>query len=330
MKKITKPNDYKFIDNALTNDKTYFDYLNRMKTIMLSRFEWVNLPDSMNERYLEKCLYYFGRASFIDTEEYGILNTQTNSNGYLNIYGLPTKLHNRTYNGITFDRKLYQTLSDNPEKQRKEECILVLNDKEGLPTAYTIELFAYRLYLAERTIDTNISAQRTPVLLLCNDKQRLTMENLYSQYDGNKPFIFADKNNGIDLDSIKSIKTEAPYIVDKVSEYKKDIWNEFLTFAGVNNLQTEKAERLISDEANQNNEVINLFLQNYLTPRKLACKQFNDLFGLTGTDKEISVRVRSDLHNVIKNTESVVGDYINDEFKDDIKNEINDGSDIDG
>jgi len=32
-------------------------------------------------------------------------------------------------------------------------------------------------------------------------------------------------------------------------------------------------------------------------------------FGLTGTDKEISVRVRSDLHNIIKNAQSVVNDY---------------------
>lgn len=71
----------------------------------------------------------------------------------------------------------------------------------------------------------------------------------------------------------------------------------------------DKKERLITDEANSNNELINLNLQSYLAPRQEACRQFNEKFGLKGTDKEISVRVRSDLHNIIKNAQSVVNDY---------------------
>ena len=71
----------------------------------------------------------------------------------------------------------------------------------------------------------------------------------------------------------------------------------------------DKKERLITDEANSNNELINLNLQSYLAPRLHACDQFNELFGLKGTDKEISVRVRSDLHNIIKEAQSVVQDY---------------------
>ena len=82
-------------------------------------------------------------------------------------------------------------------------------------------------------------------------------------------------------------------------------------FCGINNIMIDKKERLITDEANSNNELINLNLQSYLAPRQKACKQFNEKFGFTGTDKEISVRVRSDLHNIIKNEESIVTDYNN-------------------
>ena len=46
----------KFIDSAIVNDSTYYDYLNRFKRIALSMFEWVNLPKSMDSRYLELCL----------------------------------------------------------------------------------------------------------------------------------------------------------------------------------------------------------------------------------------------------------------------------------
>ena len=171
-----------------------------------------------------------------------------------------------------------------------------------------MELFALRLYEAERTADVNIKAQKTPVLLLMDEKQRLTMENLYSQYEGNRPVIFGDKNS-LGENVIKAINTQAPFIADKIIDYKKEIWNEALTFLGINNIMVDKKERLITDEANSNNELINLNLQSYLAPRQEACRQFNEKFGFTGTDKEISVRVRSDLHNIIKNAQSIVQDF---------------------
>ena len=171
-----------------------------------------------------------------------------------------------------------------------------------------MELFALRLYEAERTADVNIKAQKTPVLLLMDEKQRLTMENLYSQYEGNRPVIFGDKNS-LGENVIKAINTQAPFIADKIIDYKKEIWNEALTFLGINNIMVDKKERLITDEANSNNELINLNLQSYLAPRQEACRQFNEKFGFTGTNKEISVRVRSDLHNTIKNAQSIVQDF---------------------
>ena len=95
--------------------------------------------------------------------------------------------------------------------------------------------------------------------------------------------------------------------------YKEQIWNEALQFLGINTLTTEKKERLITDEASANNEVINMNLQSFLAPRLQACKEFNEKFGLTGTDKEISVRVRSDLYNIIKQEMSITTDMIKDE-----------------
>ena len=171
-----------------------------------------------------------------------------------------------------------------------------------------MNLFALRLYECERTSDTNLKAQKTPVMLVVDEKQRLLMENLYNQYNGNMPFIFGDKLQ-LDKGLIQAIKTDAPFLLDKLQDYKKEIWNEALTFLGINNIMIDKKERLITDEANSNNELINLNLQSFLAPRKLACEQFNEKFGLTGTDKAIDVRVRSDLHNVIKNVESTVSDY---------------------
>lgn len=301
--KKTKANNREFIDTAYVNDQTYYDYLYRLKKIATSIFEWVNLPSSMNSRYIEECLYYLGTAALLWDDKYGFINTKCSSAGEINIYGLPTKVNCYSY-GYQDMRMLYTGL--NKTKDNKE-CIMVMNTWDRTPTCSTLELFALRLYEAERTCDVNIKAQKTPVMLVVNDTQRLTMKNLYSQYDGNEPFIFGDKDS-LSADTLKAIKTDAPYIADKLMEYKKEIWNEALTFLGINNLSLEKKERLITDEASSNNEVINMNLQSYLVPRKEACKLFNEKFGLTG-DKAIDVRVRSDLFNLIKQNESVINDY---------------------
>lgn len=308
-KRINRKNNYKFLDSAILNDMTYIDYLERFKKVALSVFEWVNLPKTMNSIWLEKCLFYYGQCALLKDVNYGFINTKCTTNGKINLYGLPTSLHCYSYEYQT-NRNLYTGFIDteNKEEQDYKECILVQNNWERTPTAGSMELFALRLYEAEQTAFVNIRAQKTPILLLVDEHSRLTFENMYNQVDGNMPAIFGNKDN-IDPNNYKAIKTDAPFIADKIIDYKKEIWNEALTFLGINNIMVDKKERLITDEANSNNELINLNLQSYLAPRELACKQFNEKFGLAGTDKEISVRVRSDLHNIIKNAQSIVNDY---------------------
>ena len=297
MGKKTKANSKEFFESLYNNQATYADYMNRLKKVATSIFEWVNLPESMNQRYLEETLFYYGMAALLKDEEYGFINTRCASNGVINIYGLPTSL-----NCFSFDfsriKKLYTGLP--MEEGKDDTCILVMNNWDRIPTVATIQLFAYRLYEAETTAMTNIKAQKTPILITVDESQRVMMENMYSQYEGNRPVIFGDKKqlqDGI----IKAIKTDAPFIADKVMDYKK--------------------ERLITDEANSNNELINMNLQSFLIPRQEACKQFNKKYGLEGTDKEVSVRVRSDLINIIKKELSVTKDYENEEVKEVNENE---------
>ena len=225
-KKAIYKNNYKFIDSAVLNSETYFDYLERFKKVALSIFEWVNLPKSMNARWLEFCLFEYGQASLLFDNNYGFINTKCTSSGDINIYGLPNKLNCYSYS-YSSEKRLYTGLYDNIQKET--DCILVMNNWDRTPTLSSMELFAYRLYTAERVIDTNLNAQRTPVLLLVDEKQRTMLENMYSQYEGNRPFIFGDKDI-LNEDMIKAINTDAPYVADKIIDYKKEIWNEALTF----------------------------------------------------------------------------------------------------
>lgn len=291
-----------FRDAIMMNNRTYVDYLERMKKICLSMFEWKNLPDSMNARFLEMCLFYNGQAALLYSDDYGYINTMAADGGYINIYGLPTEINCYSYR-FNERRSLYTT--DTGEEKGKE-CILVLNNYERVPTTATISLFAYRLAEAQRTADTNIKSLRTPILITTDQKQYFTLKKMYEEYDGNTPAIFADKNL-ISADALKAIKTDAPVLLDDIMNYKREIWNEFLTFMGLQNL-SEKKERLISNEVDSNNELINMNLQALLIPRKEACRQFNEKYGLAG-EKAIDVKVRSDLYNIVKQYESITSDY---------------------
>ena len=303
MRRIRKiPPKDAFRDAMILNSETYADYLGRMKKICLSMFEWKNLPPSMNARFLEMCLYYNGQAAMLYDENYGYMNTMAADGGYINIYGLPTEVQCYSYR-FNQRRSLF-TLTSGEEKDK--ECILVMNNYERIPTQSTVILFAKRLAEAQRTADVNIQAQRTPILIATDQKQYFTLKKMYEEYDGNTPAIFADKNL-IDPNSLKAIKTEAPFIAQNIMDYKREIWNEFLTTMGISNL-SEKRERMISNEVDSNNELINLNLQALLAPRKEACQLFNEKYGLLG-DKAIDVKVRSDLYNIVKQFESVTDEY---------------------
>lgn len=298
---IRNTNNREILDNMTMNSLTYIDILDRFERIALSMFEWVNLPQSMDSRYLEKCLYYFGQASLLYDPLYGFINTKCTTANKVNIYGLPTDLRCYSFEYNT-TRKLYTGLKGNDSKEK--DCILVMNNWTKTPTVGSMRLFAQRMYEAERSSDVNIRNQKFPMLLVTTENKRLSFENIYSQIDGNKPAIMVNQEN-FDPNSIKAVSTEAPFVADKLQEYKKTIWNEALTFLGINNISIEKKERLVTGETSENNEVINMNLQSMLAPRKEACKKFNDLF-----DENIDVRVRSDLYNIVKTEMSSVSDFI--------------------
>ena len=108
--------------------------------------------------------------------------------------------------------------------------------------------------------------------------QRLTLINLYKEYAGNAPVIYGDKN--LDLNSLNVLKTDAPYISDKLYDLKTQIWNEFLTYLGITNVSFQKRERLISDEVVRGQGGTLGSRWSRLAMRKKAADEINTMFGL--------------------------------------------------
>lgn len=275
MARKTKRN---FWESAWLNNRTYIHYYNRLTELAISMFEWKNLPDSIDPRFLELVLFSDGMAVFFKDEVLGYLALQTMIGGNLDVYRIP-KI-----------RRAYATNGYNRSLDEKDS-VIIFNNMLHTNCLTDVELFARRLYECDRTIDVNIKAQKTPIMIACDENQRLTMKNLYQQYDGNEPFIFGGKD--MDIKKIQAIVTGAPYVADKVMQTKFQIWNEAMTYLGISNVNMHKKERLLSDEVTRNMGSTVASRYTRLEMRKQACKKINEMFGLN-----IDVDYREDIQLV--------------------------------
>lgn len=275
------------------NYLTYTDYYKRLSLLANTMFKWTGLPEHIPERFLEKVLFSHGMCAFFEDENLGIMISRCTPDGQLNHYDEPV--------GYTCYSPVYS------EHYDADDIVVIRNNAFSTPTAHTIRLFAKRLTEVERTIDVNINGQKTPIIVKCDEKQRLTLTNLMKKYDGNVPVIFGSK--GLDLEDIKTIKTDVPFIADQLMIYKHDLWNDAMSFLGIANANTDKKERLITDEVNANNNLVELSAEVMLKQREEACKEINEKFDL---DVSVELRTPTDIFTALAPAmESNVDDRFN-------------------
>ena len=276
----------------IINDRTMIDYIDRLKMLAISLFSWKGLDDIAGtgaSRFLELSLYEEGKGVFVKDDELGYMALKVNPSDKLNIYMLPVKVmcwsigYNKQYD---FDDVVY-----------------IMNNELQKPTREFMELFAYRLYETERTIDINLQAQKTPILIEGDTKTILTLKNVYMQYSGNTPFIFGNKQFDIS-NKLNVLKTDAPYIIDKLDVHKHQIFNDALTVLGIDNANTDKKERLITNEVESNEELIKYYLNCYYKTRKKACDEINEKFGL-----DIDIELNKEVIDLLNITENDIINY---------------------
>lgn len=262
---MSKKNKTQFNENLLRNKGTYMQYYYRLCELSMSMFEWKNLPDSIDPRFLELTLFEEGQAVFFKDEVMEYLALQNAMGGVLDVYRIPKLRRAYAVNGYS------KLLSD-------KDSVIIYNNYLHTNSILDVKMFAERLYNIDRAIDVNANAQKTPILIRCNENERLSLENIYKEYDGNSPVIFGTKD--INLKDITAISTQAPYVADKLYTLKTQIWNEALTYLGISNINVQKKERLISDEVQRNQGGTIASRYSRLESRREACKKINKMFGL--------------------------------------------------
>lgn len=277
--------------SAITNNYTYEFYLERLMELSISMFDWQNLPDSIDARFLETILFQNGSIVFFkdddlenpwNSDRLGLAEERIENGTYLalpvamngrwNVYNIPT--NRRAYASNGYNRDLTQ-----------DNSVIIYNNMIRTNSVLTCKLYAQRLWNLDRVIDVNANAQKTPVLIVCDENQRLTALQVYQKWDGNEPVIFGDKN--LDIKMLNVLRTDAPYVGDKIYQLKTEIWNEALTYLGISNINYQKKERMISDEVIRNQGGTIASRYSRLEARREAVEQINNMFGL---DIEVDYR----------------------------------------
>lgn len=258
-----KVKNRQFWESATMNNATFMQYYRRLVEISLSQFEWVGFPESVDTRYLELALFAEGKAIFFRDEVLGYLTLRCSVGGKLNVYRIPKSRRAISENGYN------KQLTD-------EDSVIIYNNFLRTNSMLDVEMYAKRLYNIDRTIDVNVNAQKTPILIQCDEDKRLTMKNAYMKYEGNEPVIYGDNN--MSPTGIKVFTTGAPYVAGNLYELRTKIWNEAMTFQGIANVGDEKKERMITEEVQTSQGAVLAYRYSRLEPRKQAARQINAMF----------------------------------------------------
>ena len=267
-----------FEESLRMNNYTWRQYFDRLMQLSMVMFKYDNMPDTVDPRFLEKTLFNRGNCLFFEDEVLGYLTLPSANLGKFDVYDIPRMRRAYAVNGYNKDLTI-------------DDSVIIYNNYLRTNSRLDVEMFAKKLYNIDRAIDTNANAQKTPILLLCDENERLSYLNLYKEYDGNAPVIKGTK--GLDLQGFQVLKTDAPYVADKLYDLKTQIWNEALTYLGITNVSFQKKERMISDEVDR--MLGGTYANRYsrLLAREEACDKINKMFGLN-----ISVSYRDDVEQM--------------------------------
>lgn len=285
-----------FEDSLRTNMHTYQYWLDYLTGLAINMFSYDGLPETVDERFLELTLINNGVAIYFDNPEpqpeywlpAGRMVAQTTYGIELTVYDMPIYRDAWAANG-------FFTTMLNPGNS-----VMIFNNRLHTPDINAIQLFARRLTNITRAYDVNIGNQKFPFILRTTNNRRLSLENALMDVQGNKPAIILDKD--FDMDSLQVFPLNPPFVADKLHVEQNNVFNDILTYFGIENSNQDKKERMVTDEVNSNYGVVEASRNIRLQARRDACKEIERVFG-----EHIEVNFNSDLPTILNIGRAMIG-----------------------
>lgn len=262
--------------NALTESFLY----TRFEMLMQNQFKWTGLEElNIQEKHIERYLFNDGYCLFFKDKVNGLMCLPCYGEGGQNVYGDFLRYRATGFN---------YTYSVNAE-----DCVLIENNKLRMPTSMAVLYFVEQLFDLKRTMDVNVKQLQLQTLFSATDKNVLTVKKIIDELEKHNWAIITDSTMQLD-EIVKAIQTGVKCLTPELTDRYNAVMNEALTYFGINNSNTDKRERLITDEANANNQLIDSCAEMFLEARKRACEEINKKFG---THISVELRNKRELTN---------------------------------
>lgn len=224
----------KYINSQISNFQCYIMTRNKMVDLAENVLKKKNLPLYIDKSYVNKILLSQGSICFFVDEVLGLLALPWISIAGLDVYGRPRRVQCYGANGYS-SRILTQG-----------EFVIMWDNTSHRSLYPMVCQYAERYSNAVRTQDINIAQQKTNRIWKTAPGQEKTISDTLNNIDENVENVIT--YSGVDIAETQSILSVAPYVADKLDEYKANLWNEFLGSIGISNINLTKKERLIKDE----------------------------------------------------------------------------------
>lgn len=263
----------KFYKNNDTNEyrEQLRDFYHlKYRNLFYTRIRFGGITDDQSKYILRK-YWYEGQVAFKTiphTNEFYFCPFSVNS---YNIYDLPASIYLINVYDVPY-------IPNTPQKVNEDAVIGYANHLR-LPVKALVMPLINKLVDVEMKIRTNLALSSLPFLCPVQEEDREHARTIINRLFNDELAVFMEVN---DIGMFKSgIATGTEFLVDRLYKYKQQIENEILTALGVDNIGgIEKAERLVLDEVNSNNDLIETHADTYLEEMKGFCERIKETFGI--------------------------------------------------
>lgn len=257
----------RFFQRIYKEGVEYNKWLFKFANNAIASYRVEGLPVEVDARWLALKLFELGSVAFFydeDAQEYACMQYLTM--GVFDCYGNPTKI--RVCNPWTNYQKIL----------KKGQFVIIWDNYLRINSYQSFIGLAYRLTRLDGTIDVNCTAQKTPVIVACNENSQLSMKNMIARVDADEPYIPVSKK--FNTDDIQAIQLNAPFIALDLLEAQQRLYNQGNSMLGITSVIAQKKERMITSEVESSNADSLANRRSRTMARDFATEQIKELFGI--------------------------------------------------
>ena len=274
--------------DGVFNESSLF-YREKLLRKLSSLFELTGAPESWDIDYFWTTLLCHGYIGITDTE-LGILPLECGYSG-INVFRHPTTL--------IFTNPVLKDF----QRTIDVDGVLMKLQFNYLGVLPLVQRYATLLAMCDSSLSVGLMNSKVSfVAMAANKQQANSMKKMYDRISSGEPAVFVNNDIGNPANFYFN-RVKENFIGQELLIVKRGIMNEFLTEIGIKNANTDKRERLVTDEVNANNEEIKINIADWLYNLEEGVDKANKMFGL-------SLRIRRREYGEVMEDESSESDKL--------------------